>query len=59
MRYSTQGNIFPFKMKYKLHYVLKTFAEDHKACHKAFQRQIGISEWDPRASRGTEERYPQ
>lgn len=46
MRYGTQGNIFPFKMKYKLQYVLKTF--DHKSCHEAFFREIGIREWDPR-----------
>lgn len=59
MRYGTQSNIFPFNMKYMLHYVLKTFAADHKSCSKTFFRQIGIREWDPRAGRGTEECYPQ
>lgn len=36
MHNGTQDNIFPFKIKYKLQYVLKTFAADHKSCHEAF-----------------------
>lgn len=49
MRYGTQGNIFPLEMKYKVQYVLKTFAADHKSCHSFFQtnrdQRVGPKGW--------------